>query len=205
MHTVDTVGHQSVADRIIGRLLSARITTVFGVHGANIEDLYDAAVRNPCITPVIAKHEFTAGAMADGLVRIGGGVGAVLTTSGGGALNVLPALGEAYDSRVPVLALIGFKPDLGPIGTWGLELERNSIRVNSRLETNLPKVYAAGDIAHYEGKIELIATGQWFKPGIVGPEALPSEPFLDLLDQFGAEWEWEDYEHRAPKAVQLPV
>jgi saccharopine dehydrogenase-like NADP-dependent oxidoreductase len=53
--------------------------------------------------------------------------------------------------------------------------------------------------------IELIGTGQWFKPGIVGPEALPSEPFLDLLDQFGAEWEWEDYQNRAPKALQLPV
>jgi ferredoxin/flavodoxin---NADP+ reductase len=58
-----------------------------------------------------------------------------------------------------VLALIGFKPDLGPIGTWGLELERNSIKVNHRLETNLPGVYAAGDIATYEGKLELIATG----------------------------------------------
>jgi ferredoxin/flavodoxin---NADP+ reductase len=58
-----------------------------------------------------------------------------------------------------VLSLIGFKPDLGPIGSWGLELERNTIRVNQRLETNLPRVYAAGDIASYEGKLELIATG----------------------------------------------
>lgn len=58
-----------------------------------------------------------------------------------------------------VLSLIGFKPDLGPIGTWGLDLQRNSIKVNHRLETNLPRVYAAGDIAHYEGKLELIATG----------------------------------------------
>jgi thioredoxin reductase (NADPH) len=58
-----------------------------------------------------------------------------------------------------VLALIGFKPDLGPIASWGLELEKNAIRVNARLETNLPGVYAAGDIASYEGKIELIATG----------------------------------------------
>jgi ferredoxin/flavodoxin---NADP+ reductase len=58
-----------------------------------------------------------------------------------------------------VLALIGFKPDLGPIGNWGLELQRNSIKVNHLLETNRPGVYAAGDIAHYEGKIELIATG----------------------------------------------
>lgn len=65
---------------------------------------------------------------------------------------------ETYEVDA-IISLIGFKPDLGPIGTWGLELERNSIRVNHRLETNLPRVYAAGDIAHYEGKLELIATG----------------------------------------------
>lgn len=58
-----------------------------------------------------------------------------------------------------VLALIGFKPDLGPIANWGIELERNNIKVNARLETNLPRVYAAGDICTYEGKLELIATG----------------------------------------------
>ncbi len=58
-----------------------------------------------------------------------------------------------------VLALIGFKPDLGPIANWGIELERNNIKVNARLETSLPRVYAAGDICTYEGKLELIATG----------------------------------------------
>lgn len=65
---------------------------------------------------------------------------------------------ETYEVDA-VLSLIGFKPDLGPIGTWGLELARNTIKVNQRLETNLPRIYAAGDIAHYEGKLELIATG----------------------------------------------
>ncbi len=58
-----------------------------------------------------------------------------------------------------VLSLIGFKPDLGPIAQWGFEIERNSIKVNQKLETNLPRVYAAGDICTYEGKLELIATG----------------------------------------------
>jgi len=65
---------------------------------------------------------------------------------------------ETYEVDA-IISLIGFKPDLGPIGTWGLELQRNTIKVNHRLETNLPRVYAAGDIAHYEGKLELIATG----------------------------------------------
>ena len=58
-----------------------------------------------------------------------------------------------------VLALIGFKPDLGPIASWGLELEKHSIKVDHRLQTNLPRVYGAGDLVTYEGKIELIVTG----------------------------------------------
>lgn len=58
-----------------------------------------------------------------------------------------------------VIALIGFRPDLGPIASWGLELEKNTIRVSSTMETNIPGVFAAGDIATYEGKLELIASG----------------------------------------------
>lgn len=58
-----------------------------------------------------------------------------------------------------LLALIGFVPNIGPIAEWGLELEGNTIRVDSRMQTNIPGVYAAGDIATYEGKLELISTG----------------------------------------------
>lgn len=58
-----------------------------------------------------------------------------------------------------VVALLGFKPDLGPIARWGLELERHAIKVSPLMETNLPGVYAAGDVVHYPGKLELIATG----------------------------------------------
>lgn len=46
--------------------------------------------------------------------------------------------------------------------------------------------------------IELMATGVWTAKGVVGPEALPSEPFLELLDEHGTEWEWADYRDRAP-------
>ncbi|MGB0114174.1 MAG: saccharopine dehydrogenase C-terminal domain-containing protein [Ilumatobacteraceae bacterium] len=48
--------------------------------------------------------------------------------------------------------------------------------------------------------IELMATGVWSKSGVVGPEALPAQPFLDLLDQFGSEWEWAEYQDRKPVA-----
>jgi thioredoxin reductase (NADPH) len=58
-----------------------------------------------------------------------------------------------------IIALLGFKPDLGPIARWGLELEKNSIKVNGVMETNIEGVYAAGDIIHYPGKLELISCG----------------------------------------------
>jgi thioredoxin reductase len=58
-----------------------------------------------------------------------------------------------------ILVNIGFAASGGPWKEWGLELEGNAIVVNSRMETNLPGVYAAGDICTYDGKLKLIATG----------------------------------------------
>jgi ferredoxin/flavodoxin---NADP+ reductase len=54
---------------------------------------------------------------------------------------------------------IGFNASIGPIRDWGLTLEASSIVVNSRMETNLPGVYSAGDVCTYDGKLKLIATG----------------------------------------------
>jgi len=42
---------------------------------------------------------------------------------------------------------------------WGIELERNSIKVNTRMETNIEGIYAAGDVTTFDGKVKLIATG----------------------------------------------
>ncbi|RSD27521.1 NAD(P)/FAD-dependent oxidoreductase [Mesobacillus subterraneus] len=58
-----------------------------------------------------------------------------------------------------VICNFGFVSSLGPIKEWGLEIEKNSIVVNSKMETNIEGVYAAGDICTYEGKVKLIATG----------------------------------------------
>ncbi len=99
-----------VADLIVEHLAAIGVTHIFGVGGANIEDLYDAAHFRNDITAVLAKHEFSATTMADGYSRSGAGLGVVAATSGGGSLNVVPGLGEALASRVPVLALIGQPP-----------------------------------------------------------------------------------------------
>ncbi|HZH61242.1 MAG TPA: NAD(P)/FAD-dependent oxidoreductase, partial [Metabacillus sp.] len=53
----------------------------------------------------------------------------------------------------------GFVSSLGPIKNWGLNIEKNSIVVNSKMETNIEGIYAAGDICTYDGKVKLIASG----------------------------------------------
>jgi ferredoxin/flavodoxin---NADP+ reductase len=58
-----------------------------------------------------------------------------------------------------VLLNLGFSTDIGPIKEWGLDMNVRDIKVNNFMETNLPGVYAAGDIAAFPGKLKLIATG----------------------------------------------
>jgi acetolactate synthase-1/2/3 large subunit len=99
-----------VVDHIVGYLAATGVDYIFGVDGANIEDLYDAAHFRSDITAILAKHEFSAATMADGYSRSGAGLGVVAATSGGGCLNTVAGLGEALASRVPVLALIGQPP-----------------------------------------------------------------------------------------------
>jgi thioredoxin reductase len=72
------------------------------------------------------------------------------------------AVGRDGTRRVPVdtvVAALGFTADLGPLADWGLELDRRHIVVASTMATNLPRVFAAGDIVEYPGKVRLIATG----------------------------------------------
>ncbi|MET7986992.1 MULTISPECIES: thiamine pyrophosphate-binding protein [unclassified Streptomyces] len=103
-------GTVRMADYLAGELAEAGVTHVFGVGGANIEDLYDAVHRGGTVQGVVAKHEFSAVTMADGYARTTGRLGVVAATSGGGAMNLVPGLAEAYASRVPLLALVGQPP-----------------------------------------------------------------------------------------------
>ncbi|MFC6011456.1 thiamine pyrophosphate-binding protein [Nocardia lasii] len=100
-----------VVDYLVRAVAEAGITQIFGVDGANIEDLFDA-IFDAGNTPegIIAKHEFSAATMADGYARSTGGLGVVAATSGGGAVNLVAGLAESFTSRVPVLALVGQPP-----------------------------------------------------------------------------------------------
>ena len=59
------------------------------------------------------------------------------------------------------IPLFGLSPKLGPIANWGLEIEKNAIVVNNALDyqTNIPGIYAIGDVNTYPGKLKLILCG----------------------------------------------
>jgi acetolactate synthase-1/2/3 large subunit len=101
----------NVAELIADAIVALGVRHVFGVGGANIEDVFSAVQRRQPETQVVLnKHEHAAGTAADAYARLTGGVGVVLVTSGGGAMNLVHALAEAYASRVPLLAIVGEPP-----------------------------------------------------------------------------------------------
>lgn len=144
-------GHPRVVDCILEYLALRGIRHVFGVDGANIEDLYDAAHSCPDITAVVAKHEFSAVAMADAYGRTTSDIGVVAATSGGGALNTVPGLGESLASRVPVLALIGQPPTTldgrGPFqDTSGVNDALDGMALFSAVSVSCQRVLTPADI-----------------------------------------------------------
>jgi thioredoxin reductase (NADPH) len=58
-----------------------------------------------------------------------------------------------------VLIQFGFKTALGPLADWPLEIEKGSIVVDRQMKTSMDRVWAAGDITTFDGKLKLIATG----------------------------------------------
>ncbi len=58
-----------------------------------------------------------------------------------------------------VVAALGFTADITPLEAWGLAVEERHILVDTTMATNLPRVFAAGDITEYPGKVRLISVG----------------------------------------------
>jgi ferredoxin/flavodoxin---NADP+ reductase len=80
-----------------------------------------------------------------------------------------------------IVAALGFTADLGPLKDWGIELDKRQIVVDSRMATNVPGVFAAGDITEYPGKVRLIATGFGEAATAVNNAAPVINPALNLF------------------------
>ncbi len=88
----------------------------------------------------------------------------VVAAHGDGALSAI----DVRDKRTgevrrlathAVVAALGFTADIGPLQAWGLDIADRRIAVDSTMATSAERVYAAGDIASYPGKVRLISVG----------------------------------------------
>jgi thioredoxin reductase (NADPH) len=86
-----------------------------------------------------------------------------------------------------IVAALGFVADLGPIQQWGLEVQKRHILVDSATRTNLPRVFAAGDITEYPGKVRLIAVGFGEAATAVNNAAVAINPAAHLFPGHSSE------------------
>jgi len=81
-----------------------------------------------------------------------------------------------------LVAALGFLADLGPMREWGLQLHDNRhVVVDTRMRTNIPRVYSAGDITEYDGKVRLISVGFGEVATAVNNAAVELDPDAQLF------------------------
>ncbi|MET7335376.1 NAD(P)/FAD-dependent oxidoreductase [Nonomuraea sp. NPDC005650] len=80
-----------------------------------------------------------------------------------------------------VVAALGFISNLGPLADWGAELERRTIVVDTRMRTTVDRLYAAGDITAYPGKVRLMSVGFGEVATAVNNAAVALDPELSLF------------------------
>ncbi|WP_218004535.1 NAD(P)/FAD-dependent oxidoreductase [Microtetraspora niveoalba] len=111
----------------------------FRAHEQSVARLRSSSVR------VLTPYE-VAGVAGDGRIAE-----VTVERVRGGDMITLPAQ--------TVVAALGFIADLGPMQKWGLDLRRRHVLVDRSMRTNLDRVFAAGDISDYDGKVRLISVG----------------------------------------------
>ncbi|MFF6780508.1 FAD-dependent oxidoreductase [Streptomyces sp. NPDC012510] len=129
----------------------------FRAHERSVEQVHASSVR--ILTPYEVEKISGDGA--------NGAVSEVVVASSDGDRVTLPAQS--------VVAALGFIADLGPIEQWRLELRRRRILADRTMRTNRERVFAAGDISDYDGKVSLISIG-------FGEAALAVNHIAALLD-----------------------
>src|SRR5438094_1196975 len=116
-------------DWVVEALRAEGVSHVFGIPGVHNLAIYDALLRRPGITHILARHEQGAAFMADGYARSSGRPGVVVVTTGPGATNALTPLVESYAGSIPVLVVMSdvdsplVGRDIGALHEMGNQIE----------------------------------------------------------------------------------
>jgi thioredoxin reductase (NADPH) len=123
---------------IAGNITLVHRRDQFRAHQATVDAVLASRVE------VITKAQVTALSGEDSVEKV------EITTNDGEVLT---------RSAQAVVAALGFIADLSAMKEWGVEFDKRHLKVDTAMRTNLPRVFAAGDITEYDGKVRLIAVG----------------------------------------------
>ncbi|MFD1812604.1 NAD(P)/FAD-dependent oxidoreductase [Rhodococcus gannanensis] len=160
-------GGDSAVDWALTLRTIARSVTVvhrrsaFRAHAASVRELHESGIE--IITDAQVETLHGNGVVQEARIRV----------DGRDEPRVLPV-----DS---VVAALGFISNLGPLTKWGMELDRRTIVVDSRMRTTADRVYAAGDITSYPGKVRLMSVGFGEVATAVNNAAVALNPELSLF------------------------
>ncbi|MCX2707066.1 MULTISPECIES: NAD(P)/FAD-dependent oxidoreductase [unclassified Pseudomonas] len=144
-HVVIAGGGDSAVDWANAAAERAKSVTVihrrarFRAHEASVKEMYKKGVRVIAPGEVVAYHEEQ-------------------------GLEFLEITGANNESKEIIsfdkfIVALGFHSDLGPIAEWKINIDGFRIPVKEDMETNMPCIYAVGDVSEYPGKVRLIAVG----------------------------------------------
>lgn len=147
---------------------------------------------HPVAASVTLVHRRAKFRAADSIVREATALGVALITDaqvtalhGNDVVEAVDVTSkDGQTRRLPaqtVVAALGFTADLGPIEGWGLNVDHRHIPVDSTMATARERIYAAGDVASYPGKVKLIATGFGEAATAVNNIAVALDPSVHLF------------------------
>jgi thioredoxin reductase (NADPH) len=131
----------------------------FRAHARTVEQVRSSSVR------ILTKAEVTA-------------------FRGDGVVECVDVLADGEELTLPaqaVVAALGFVADLGPLQQWGIDVAKRHVVVDSAMRTSLERVFAAGDVTEYPGKVRLIAVGFGEAATAVNNAAVVIDPAAHLF------------------------
>jgi ferredoxin/flavodoxin---NADP+ reductase len=114
----------------------------------------------------------------------------VTALSGNGVLEEIEITVDGEASTRPAQALVaalGFIADLGPLQRWGIEVQKRHVVVDPSMRTSLERVFAAGDVTEYPGKVRLIAVGFGEAATAVNNAAVAIDPHAHVFPGHSSE------------------
>lgn len=116
-----------------------------------------------CHRREFTAHEMTIQQLQNSTVRVKTPYGIKEVIGDGDKIQEVVIVGkDKTEEKIEVdhvLVNYGNVASLGPLKNWGLDMDRNSIIVNEKMETSVEGIYAAGDVCTHDGKVKLIAVG----------------------------------------------